>query len=56
MNRDRGIPAYALKQDNGTSWLLVGAFESVEQSQLFAAKLRASGTRPVLVYRKGRLF
>ena len=34
INRDRGIPAYALKQDNGTAWLLVGAFESVEQSQL----------------------
>lgn len=56
MNRDRGIPAYALKQANGTSWLLVGAFESVEQSQLYAETLRASGTRPVLVYRKGRLF
>jgi hypothetical protein len=56
VNRDRGIPAYALRQDNGTSWLLVGAFESVEQSQLYLETLRASGTRPVLVYRKGRMF
>jgi len=56
MNRDRGIPAYALKQDDGTSWLLVGAFASIEQSQLYLETLRAAGTRPVLVYRKGRTF
>ena len=56
MNRERGIPAYALRQENGTSWLLVGAFESVEQSQLYAETLRSSGLRPVLVYRKGRIF
>jgi hypothetical protein len=56
MNRERGIPAYALRQPNGTSWLLVGAFESVEQSQLYAETLRTSGLRPVLVYRKGRIF
>jgi hypothetical protein len=56
MNRERGIPAYALRQNNGTSWLLVGAFESVEQSQLYAETLRASGLRPMLVYRKGRIF
>jgi hypothetical protein len=56
MNRDRGIPAYALKQEDGTSWLLVGAFASVQQSQLYLETLRASGTRPVLVYRKGRTF
>jgi hypothetical protein len=56
INRDRGIPAYALKQDNGKAWLLVGAFATVEQSQLYLETLRASGTRPVLVYRKGRTF
>jgi hypothetical protein len=56
INRDRGIPAYALKQEDGTSWLLVGAFATVEQSQLYLETLRASGTQPVLVYRKGRSF
>jgi hypothetical protein len=56
MNRERGIPAYALRQQNGTSWLLVGAFESIEQAQLYAETLRTSGVRPVLVYRKGRIF
>ena len=28
---DRGQPVYALRQSNGIAWLLVGAFESVEQ-------------------------
>jgi len=56
INLDRGIPAYALKQEDGTSWLLVGAFATIDQAQLYLETLRASGTRPVLVYRKGRTF
>jgi hypothetical protein len=53
---DRGQPVYALRQANGTAWLLVGAFESVDESGLYAESLRASGITPVLVYRKGRTF
>jgi hypothetical protein len=53
---DRGQPVYALRQADGTAWLLAGAFASVEQSALYAASLRASGITPVLVYRKGRVF
>ncbi|MEO6878279.1 MAG: hypothetical protein ABI205_07355 [Gemmatimonadaceae bacterium] len=53
---DRGQPVYALRQTNGTAWLLAGAFESLEQSSLYAESLRASGIVPVLVYRKGRMF
>jgi hypothetical protein len=53
---DRGQPVYALRQPNGTAWLLVGAFESLGQSALYAESLRASGITPVLVYRKGRMF
>jgi hypothetical protein len=53
---DRGQPVYALRQANGTAWLLVGAFESLDQSGLYAETLRASGITPVLVYRKGRMF
>lgn len=53
---DRGQPLYALRQDNGTVWLLLGAFETVEQSLLYAESLRASEVTPVLVYRKGRSF
>jgi hypothetical protein len=53
---DRGQPLYALRQDNGMVWLLLGAFETVEQSLLYAESLRASEVTPVLVYRKGRSF
>ena len=56
MYLDHGIPAYALKQENGTAWLLVGAFTSIEQSQLYLETLRASVKQPALVYRKGRTF
>jgi hypothetical protein len=52
----RGQPIYGLLQANGTAWLLAGAFESPEQSSLYAESLRAAGTPPVLVYRKGRTF
>jgi SPOR domain len=52
----RGQPAYALKQENGSAWLLVGAYESVSQSAMAVASLRASGIKPLLVYRKGRSF
>lgn len=53
---DRGQPVYALRQADGTAWLLAGAFASIDQSALYAASLRASGITPVLVYRKGRIF
>jgi hypothetical protein len=53
---DRGQPVYALRQDNGSAWLLVGAFASVDESSLYAESLRSSGIKPVLVYRKGRTF
>jgi hypothetical protein len=56
INRDHGIPAYALKQEDGTSWLLVGAFASIEQAQLYLETLRGSVNQPTLVYRKGRIF
>lgn len=52
----RGEPVYALRQANGSAWLLAGAFETPEQATLYAESLRASGRAPVLVYRKGRSF
>ena len=30
-------PVYALRQANGTAWLLVGAFESLEQASLYSS-------------------
>ncbi len=52
----RGQPAYALKQENGSAWLLVGAYESVTQAALAVGSIRSAGIKPLLVYRKGRLF
>ncbi|HVX39568.1 MAG TPA: hypothetical protein VHB25_08345, partial [Gemmatimonadaceae bacterium] len=52
----RGQPVYALRQANGSAWLLAGAFETPDQATLYAESLRSSGTTPVLVYRKGRTF
>jgi hypothetical protein len=53
---DRGQPVYALRQSDGTAWLLVGAFESPEKASLYLESLRASSIPPMLVYRKGRAF
>jgi hypothetical protein len=53
---DHGEPVYALRQTDGTAWLLVGAFESLDQAAGYSVTLRASGITPVLVYRKGRTF
>lgn len=54
--RDLGQPVYALRQDDGTSKIYAGAFESPEQAALLVASLRAAGITPTLVYRTGRLF
>jgi len=53
---ERGQPVYALRQPNGSVWLLSGAFATVEQAALNLETLRSSGIPPVLVYRKGRSF
>lgn len=52
----RGVPAYALRQGDGTVDLYAGAFESPEQAGLLAPLLRAAGVEPTLVYRTGRTF
>lgn len=52
----RGLPAYALLQRDGRALVYVGAFARPEEAGLFATELTASGTRPVLVYRTGRVF
>jgi MinD-like ATPase involved in chromosome partitioning or flagellar assembly len=53
----KGQPVYALLQPNGWAWILAGAFETPEQSSLYAETLRSTGKGPVvLVYRKGRMF
>lgn len=50
----RGIPAYALRQADGTVTLYAGAFETPEQAALFTTYLREAGVEPALTYRLGR--
>ena len=50
----RGVPAYALLQEDGTATIYAGAFENAEQAALLIPSLRSSGVEPVLVYRLGR--
>jgi hypothetical protein len=53
---DRGIPAYALLQDDGSVSVFAGAFETSGQSVLLALSLRDLGTEPVVAFRTGRTF
>ncbi|HEY7235624.1 MAG TPA: SPOR domain-containing protein [Gemmatimonadaceae bacterium] len=52
----RGQPVYGLRQPDGSWRLYYGAFESPEQASLSIDAIRASGIRPILVYRLGRVF
>ena len=52
----RGVPAYALLQDDGTVRLFAGAFETAAAAVLLGADLRAAGLAPQLAYRTGRTF
>lgn len=53
--RAKGIPVYALVQDDGSYTLYAGAFESPEQAALLLSTLRAAGENPAVVYRTGRV-
>ena len=50
----RGVPAYALLQDDGSATIYAGAFETADQAALFMDYLRAAGIEPALTYRLGR--
>jgi len=54
--RTRGIPAYALLQDDGTARVFAGAFETPAQAASLAASLRDAGVTPLVAYRTGRSF
>jgi hypothetical protein len=49
------VPAYSLRQSDGSAKLYVGAFSTPEQSSLAATALRVAGLTPVLAYRTGRI-
>ncbi|MDP1890479.1 MAG: hypothetical protein Q8K55_06255, partial [Gemmatimonadaceae bacterium] len=52
----RGVPAYALVQDDGSVRLFAGAFETAAAAVPLDADLRAAGFVPQLAYRTGRTF
>lgn len=52
----RGVPAYALLQDDGTVRLFAGAFETAAAAVTLGADLHAAGFAPLLAYRTGRTF
>jgi hypothetical protein len=54
--QSRGVPAYALVQDDGSVRLFAGAFETAAAAVPLDAELRAAGLAPQLAYRTGRTF
>lgn len=52
----RNIPAYTLYQRNGSVWIMVGAFETASQADMYAQTLRATGQPLQLVLRQGRTY
>ena len=49
----RGLPVYALIQDDGGARIYAGAFGAADQSAGLIRTLRSAGLKPVLVYRTG---
>jgi hypothetical protein len=54
--RNLNVPAYALRQRDGTFRVYAGAFASPREAILLADSLRAKGFDAPLVYRTGRVF
>ncbi len=52
----RGVPVYALLQDDGSVRLYAGAFDTAAAAVPLDADLRAAGLAPQLAYRTGRTF
>lgn len=49
----RGLPVYALKQEDGGARIYAGAFTTANQSAELIKSLRVAGLKPILVYRTG---
>jgi hypothetical protein len=54
--QQRGFNTYVLVQNDGSSRLYAGAFETTAQAASLASALRAAGVAPMLVYRTGRTY
>jgi hypothetical protein len=49
----RGLPVYALMQNDGGALIYAGAFSTAEQAAGLVRTLRVAGLNPALVYRTG---
>jgi hypothetical protein len=54
--QQRGFNTYVMVQNDGSSRLFAGAFETTAQAASLASALRAAGVAPMLVYRTGRTY
>ncbi|MDQ6885891.1 MAG: hypothetical protein M3068_01220 [Gemmatimonadota bacterium] len=54
--RAKGLPAYALLQDDGNANIYAGAFETPEQASLLSSSFPVGGLRPPIVYRIGSAY
>src|SRR5262249_22649836 len=54
--RAKGLPVYALTQEDGTVRLYAGAFASPAEAQLLIATARSLGETPGVTYRTGSAF
>ncbi|GAC1464415.1 MAG: hypothetical protein PVSMB8_16900 [Vulcanimicrobiaceae bacterium] len=52
----RGLPAYALRQLDGSARLYAGAFATPAQSWLLAQSLRLAGFTPTVAFRTGSTY
>lgn len=52
--RAKGVTPYAMAQDDGTTRLYAGAFETVAQAVTMAAMVRAAGGPAIVAFRTGR--
>jgi hypothetical protein len=51
----RGVPAFAVVDENGRARIYAGIFESPDQASVLAMSLGTAGVAPVLAYRIGRM-
>ncbi len=54
--RAKGLPAYALLQDDGNANIYAGAFETPEQAVMLSSSFQVEAGRPSIVYRIGSAY
>jgi hypothetical protein len=54
--QNRQLPAYALRQGDGTARIYVGAFKAPDEATLLYDAMKTAGIQTSLVYRTGRVY